>query len=252
VTPSIDDGIYFIGNESPEERKSIQTYHNWILEAVDGHTSIPPKDRNTCVRVLFADGHNIDLPIYYKQKDTPELAHKAKGWIESDPKAFTDWFNQKADQSPQLRRIVRYLKAWSDYRKYCRSDKKMPSGLILTILAANHYYKHDRDDVSLKETLVLIQAELKREFKCERPTTPKGENLLSTYTQKDYFMDCLETFISNAKKAIEEKNQKKGCEHWQKSLGDRFPCHLAKDEEESKAFTRGLAIGSSNSVPWAE
>jgi hypothetical protein len=40
-----DDGIYFIGPLS--KRKTVQTYHNWIWDAVDGHTSVPPVDKNT-------------------------------------------------------------------------------------------------------------------------------------------------------------------------------------------------------------
>lgn len=246
----IDDGIYFIGNEAPGVRKSIQTYHKWICEAVDGHTNTTPKDKNTCVRVLFADGHNIDLPIYYKQNHTPELAHKSKGWIDSDPKEFSDWFNDLADNNPQLRRIVKYLKAWSDYRKFFRTDKPMPCGLILTILAANHYYKHDRDDIAFKETLINIEAALKTSFRCERPTTPKGENLLEEYNCKDYFLGCLANLIKNAKAALEEQNQKKSCSYWQDSFGDRFPCHLAKDENQKNSNSAGLAAGTMGSRPW--
>lgn len=246
----IDDGIYFIGDEDPDDRKSVQTYHNWIISAVDGHTDTPPKDKNACVRVIYADGHNIDLPIYYKQNDIPELAHKVKGWIDSDPKAFTEWFNSQAEASPQLRRIVRYFKAWADYRKYCRSDKAMPSGLVLTILAANHFYKHDRDDIALKETIINIESELRKEFKCERPTVPKGENLLSEYNCQDYFMDGLRKFIDNAKKAVEEKNQKKACGYWQNSLGDRVPCNLAKDNDEDRSASAGLLAGALSSRPF--
>lgn len=236
----VDDGVYFIGEEDQDERKSIQTYHDWIIEAVEGHTE-KTIDKNTCVRVLFSDGHNIDFPIYYKKGSTPELAHKAKGWIESDPKEFADWFNEKATENPQLRRIVRYLKAWCDFRKVSRTDKPMPSGFVMTILAAEQFYKHDRDDVALKETLIKIEAELQKKFKCLRPTKPTGEDLLANYaTHKDYFMGCLGDFIQNAKNAVEEKNQKKACGFWQKSLGGRFPCHMAKDEDE-ESKNEGLA-----------
>lgn len=247
----LDDGVYFIGDDTEDERKSIQTYHNWICEAVDGHTSQKPVDKNACVRVLFSDGHNIDLPIYYKDGTTPELAHKGKGWIYSDPKEFIDWFEEKAKENPQLRRLIRYLKAWCDYREFSNSSKKMPSGFILTILAVNHQYKHERDDIALKETLVIIQAELSREFRCERPTTPKGENLLEAYSQGDYFMSELAKFINNAKKALEEKNQKRACEHWQKIFGDRFSCSNAKDEDEEDKRSAALAAGAAASVPWA-
>ena len=67
----LDDGVYFIGDE--DDRNSIYTYHNWIYEAVYGHTAQKPIDKNTCVRVIFSDGHNIDLPIYYKKETTPQI-----------------------------------------------------------------------------------------------------------------------------------------------------------------------------------
>jgi hypothetical protein len=134
----VDDGVYFIGEK--KDRKTVQTYHTWIKDAVTGHTSTPPIDKNTCVRVKFSDGHHIDLPIYYKEENgIPELAHKAKGWIESDPKAFQEWFEGKIDGKEQLRRIVRFLKAWSEYRETQRKDKPMVTGFILTILACNNY-----------------------------------------------------------------------------------------------------------------
>ena len=40
-----------------------------------------PIDKNTCVRVIFADGHNIDLPIYYKKDNLLIRASEiAKYW----------------------------------------------------------------------------------------------------------------------------------------------------------------------------
>ena len=82
----VDDGIYFEGDKDAKDRNSTATYHDWVVKAVTGHTDKDPIDKNTCVRTLFSDGHNIDEPIYYKKGDTPELAHKRDGWIESDPK----------------------------------------------------------------------------------------------------------------------------------------------------------------------
>ena len=208
----LDYGVYFIGKETIEERRNIQTYHNWIIEAIDGHTSQKPIDKNTCVRVIFSDGHNIDLPIYYKKGVTPELAHKAKGWILSDPKEFIDWFEDKSKGNAKLKRLIRYIKAWCNYREFTNSSIKMPSGFIMTILATNQQYIHQRDDIALKETLVNIQAKLLSEFKCKRPTTPNDEDLLEEYSQKDSFLNDLAKFIELAKNALAEKNQKKACE----------------------------------------
>jgi Second Messenger Oligonucleotide or Dinucleotide Synthetase domain len=245
----VDDGIYFIGDKS--ERKSVQTYHNWIIEAIDGHTSTPPIDKNTCVRVIFADGHNIDLPIYFKEEEkSPELAHKAEDWINSDPKSFQDWFEGEANGKPQLIKIVRYLKAWCNYRETQRKDKPMLSGFILTILAARNYIANKRDDIALKETLIMIKSKLDASFKCYRPTNPTDEDLLEGYSHEEYFKKCLNDLIDSAKKALDEKNQKKSCENWQKHFGERFPCGIAKDEDEDEKLSQSYIATASASRPW--
>lgn len=246
----VDDGIYFIGDEEQEDRYTIKTYHNWICEAVEGHTSKGYLDKNTCVRVLYADGHHIDLPIYYKEGENPELAHKGKGWLESDPKAFYKWFNEKTKENQQLRRIVRYLKAWKDYREYSNSQKKMPSGFILTILAVNNIvYSVDRDDIALKNTLKNIKASLDKKFECKRPTPPTGENLLDGYTNKDYFLNELDKFAISAEQAINGSNPKDACLKWQKHFGDRFCCSTAKDiDENAKSFSSPAVVPSTTSA----
>lgn len=248
----VDDGIYFEGDKEQKDRPTPSTYHNWVYEAVKGHTDKDPIDKNTCIRTLFADGHNIDQPIYYKKGDMPELAHKSKGWIESDPLAFAGWFNDMADQEPQLRRMARCGKGWIDKREFENESKSMPSGMILTILIAeNAVYRTDRDDIALKETLVNIQAALKSNFACYRPTTPKGENLLENYPHKDYFMDCLSKFIEDAKKALESKNIRKATEYWRTHLSDRFP--LGEDKDETSNASIGLAsIIPPTTKPYAE
>lgn len=248
----VDDGIYFEGDKSIDDRPTPATYHNWVYEAVKGHTNTDPIDKNTCVRTIFADGHNIDQPIYYKKGTVPELAHKKENYIDSDPKAFTDWFNEKADKNPQLRRLVRNGKGWTDNREYLNESKAMPSGLIMTILITeNVVYREGRDDIALKETLVNIQSKLLAEFVCKRPTTPKGENLLESYTQKDYFMKCLADFIDDAKKALQEKNIRKATELWRKHLSDRFP--LGEDKEDTSSTSVGLGtIIPATTKPYAE
>lgn len=248
----VDDGIYFEGDKGIEDRPTPATYHNWVYEAVKGHTNTDPIDKNTCVRTIFADGHNIDQPIYYKKGAIPELAHKRDNYIESDPKAFTEWFNEKADINPQLRRLVRYGKGWCDNREFLNDSKAMPSGLIMTILITeNVVYREGRDDIALKETLINIQSKLLTEFVCKRPTTPKGENLLESYSQEEYFMKCISDFIDDAKKALQEKNFRKATELWRKHLSDRFP--LGEDKDDTSSTSAGLGtIIPPTTKPYAE
>lgn len=240
-----DDGIYFIGDL--ENRKSVNTYHNWIKDAVDGHTTIPPSDKNTCVRTLFADGHHIDQPIYFIDNNDddacPQLAHKKNDWIDSDPREFSQWFNEQADENEQLRCIVKYMKSWCDYQNYEDNSNKMPSGFIITIWAANNFSSDNRDDIALRNTLENIYDNLSTKFECLRPSTPKDENVVEDYSYEDYFMEKLKDFLDSAKQAINETNPKNACFKWQKHLGSRFSCSTAKDEDEgAKNFSTPAII----------
>ena len=270
----IDDGIYFIGNLNRPSRPNTSSFHDWVRQSIErGYDDIEKIiDKSTCVRVIYRGRFHVDLPIYYAiEVQSPDLADKEKGWLFSGPVEFIAWFENKIESGfkkaylyesalvdeyrqwltdirkndVQLRRIVRYLKSWGDLRR-----EEMPCGLVITILAANNYHPHERDDISLKETLVNIYAELSRDFKCQRPTTPVGEDLLKNYKNKDAFMKYLNTFIEHAKKALEEPNQKKACRYWQEILGDRFSCRGALDQVYINTSVSGLASGAATSRPW--
>ncbi len=262
----VDDGVYIFGKE--EDRPSTSTVHNWIYEAVKNRTEQETIDKNTCVRVQYAKRYHVDLPIYYKternsdesiydEDEVPLLAHKSKGWIESDPYAFKKWFDEQAKNKPQLKRIVRYLKAWSDKKTEQNSQIIFPSGMIFTILASKNYYVSDRDDEALLETLKAIQEEIddrgdkNGEYVCNRPTIDSSENLLKKYssdTTKNNFLNALDSFVSSGEQAIAMKSKKDACAKWQKHLGDRFPCSNIKEDSESlaKAFVYPDQIKSDN------
>lgn len=263
----LDDGVYFLGNLNETDRPPTTEFHNWVIEAVGqeeyyGEVS----DKDTCVRVRYNDGFydessksfHIDLPIYYAQNvNCPDLAHNTKSWIPSNPIKFIAWFEGKVESGfkeeyllesklyeeefaqwysdirkndTQLRRIVRFLKAWGDHKR-----GNMPPGIIMTILGAENYIQDNRDDIALQKTLLKIWSYFENnEFKCLRPTEPKGEDLFANYNkeQKEYFKKALKSFIESANQAIHIPNQREACYKWQLHLGDRFSCGLAVDSYE--------------------
>jgi hypothetical protein len=247
----LDDGIYFIENVDEDNRKAIQTWHDWVFESVDNHTFQDTIRKTTCIRVVFADGHHIDMPIYYMIEDVIELAHRVKGWIKSDPKAFYEWFNNL--KNAQLERIVRFLKGWKDYREFNNSSLKLPSGFELTILASNNYVEDDNEDVAFRETVRKINEELNKKdgFKCLRPTTPKDEDVFEGYseTRKTNFLNALESMLKDLDRADIEKNFKKATEIIRRNVfGDRFPLGEDKNEDvKSEELSR--AIGSALITP---
>ncbi len=247
----LDYGVYFIENTGEDNKRAIETWHNCLYEAVKDHTDQDPIRKNTCVRVFFADGHHIDLPIYYKKDETISLAHKTKDWIESDPKEFYEWFNSK--KNPQIERLVRYIKAWKNYRENKISTLNLPSGFSLTILVVNSYAAYDNDDQSFKETIRNMHSELCRPggFRCLRPTTPAGEDVFQEYseTKRTNFLNALESLLDDLVRADEKDNFLEATEILRNNqFGSRFP--LGEDKNETnKSAKLAAALGVAAITP---
>jgi hypothetical protein len=234
----IDIGIYFkFPSHDKEDWPVPQTVSGWVFDAVNGHTSTLPKDKITCVRVPYKPipgsdyGYHVDLPIYAEYKDWWGDYYKAIGmnderqWNQkSDPLAFTEWFNQKCLENKtdwkQLIRIVKYLKAWKDFQT---GTTKMPSGIILTILAAKNYVPKLRDDVVLYKLLYELHFLLWWDFSIMKPTQPKND-LVEKYSdaRRLFFMARLKEFRDDAYTAIESESKEESVALWQKHFGDRF------------------------------
>ncbi|MET0461956.1 MAG: cyclic GMP-AMP synthase DncV-like nucleotidyltransferase [Chitinophagaceae bacterium] len=241
----LDDGIYFFR----EPDVAATTLQGWVWDAVNGYTDQEPEHREKCIRNIFTNDYEIDMPIYYKvEGEEYQLAVKDQGWEKSDPKALIKWFNQQKDVNGQLIRIVKYLKGWADHKR-----NRMPSGLAMTILACDAKTKivyNDRDDITLKDTLKEIRKALKEDFKCIVPVVP-GDDLFANYseTRRKNFLNALDKFIDDADNALREGNELKASHLWQTHLGDRFPD--GKDEVISNSQNIGLIGGAKTSNPWA-
>lgn len=236
----LDDGVYLQGYSDKEidEWPKVSTVHDWIKGAVDGHTTTPPVDKNTCVRVIYVNDYHIDLPTYIVKDDMAYLSHKRDGWVVSDPKAFTDWFIDKVTtEGEQIRGLVKYLKAWKEYKNI---DLK---GIAITILVGENYYKDDnRDDLSLLGTLTNIIDKLEDKFECVKPVAP-NEDIFSDYSetsQKDVIegltdlRDCIQD-------AVDEDDEKEASKIMIDCFGDRFPEGESSTVEEEAKFVRAEA-----------
>lgn len=243
----LDDGVYFIGDRTAGQRPTPEQFHKAIVAAVQDQTN-KVTDKDTCVRVRYAAGYHIDLPIYYASYLHPELAHKSKGWILSDPLEFIEWFEQRAGTNfnrsflleaakepelrkwaedvrksdVQLRRVVRYFKAWADYQ----GRDKMPSGICLTILATVNFAGRSNDDEAFFQTAAAMLKSLSAKFECLRPTTPIGENLFAECSaeHRKFFMDRLTALVEDGWKAMEASYTSEACPIWRKHLGERYKC----------------------------
>ena len=227
------------------------TVHDWVKKAVDKHTSNDPIDKNTCVRVVYEEKYHIDLPIYIMGEDDADnecayLAHKSKGWIESDPKAFKEWFQNCVNENGQvIRHMVKFLKAWK-----VKKGVDIP-GMAITILVCNNYTVTDkREDISLLDTVTNILDCLDTKFECYKPITPTDEDLFAGYseTKKENVTNSFKTLKIRLNKAIyEEKNEKKATDLLQKEFGDRFPEGEDKDKSIYDRTSAPIQLGGEDS-----
>jgi hypothetical protein len=222
----IDDGVYLqhLDNQDDSHWPAAATVHQWLVKATDGPTREKPMDKRTCVRVRYAGQYHVDLPLYGELKGLYLLAVKSEtNWPHSDPLALTDWFIAKVElYGEQLRRIVRYLKAWADFQAARRG--KMPGGLILTVLAANYFRRHEQDDVSLANTFQAISDAVRIAFFVLNPVDI-NEELTERLTgvQKTRFQEAVKAAAKDAKEAVAQKDGHKSSKQWRKQLGNRFP-----------------------------
>jgi len=239
----IDDGVYLQNLDSDKSKWPIaETVHGWIHHAVKGHTKEDPVDKRTCIRVIYSGQYHVDLPIYNMYNNEPYLAEKEEaGWHISDPKAITNWFkNAVKHNDEQLRRIVRYLKAWADNRS---RRGKLPSGLILTVLVVNNYYKSDRDDSSFARTVRNIRNQLLTSPIIVNPVNSR--EFLSdhiTETQMSNFKERLSVLLDNANLALKEESKERACKLWKAEFGHRFPKCEGLEGKDAPLRTSAPAI----------
>lgn len=235
----LDDGVYFICPE--EDREYAKTYHERILEAVDGHTK-EAQAKASCVRVIYSDGHHVDLPIYWMPEDgtTPQIGRSNQGYTDSDPKEFKEWVEARiaaTKNTGQLRRVIRYLKAWKNFQEIEDANLRLPPGVTLTILACDNLVEAENDDESFRETLRAILEALTEDFACHRPTTPTDEDLLEAFS-KQRVLKAFERAVDNADEADEAESKSAACEAWRNVFGDRFP--MVGDEESNAGEQKAL------------
>lgn len=236
----LDDGVYIQGYSDKEEKDwpVASTIHSWIKEAVDGHTTTPVVDKNTCVRVTYINDYHIDLPSYIVKDDVAYLSHKGNGWIESDPRAFTGWFIDKVkEDGEQLRSLVKYLKAWKDYKSV---DLK---GIAITILVGNNFYQSEtRDDLSLLGTITLIIDELEDKFECKKPVFPY-EDLFEDIsdTKKDTIISSLKKLKGKVQEAVDKEDEEEASNIMIECFGSRFPKGEKKSTNNKADYVQASA-----------
>ena len=167
----IDDGAAFAEEKLKDQNGTAFTPHQakeMVRDALveGGGLAEDPIVKKNCVRVKYAAGHHVDIPVYRIRGSSSSAKKELAGeeWRDSNPTEITDWFRREeknthlqGEAEPQVRRLVRHVKRNSR----CNLEGKSPSGLILTILTAEQHKNYDsREDRVLREVLRKIRDRL--------------------------------------------------------------------------------------------
>lgn len=215
-----------------------------------------PEVRRNCVRVYYADGFTIDIPVYREVGTEPDTTYEraSSDWLESDPEGVTEWFNRQViNKSPdetngrQMRRLVRLLKAWSR----SRTSWNMPSGFILSILVDEVYPAKDpsylnRDDYALVAVLERLHNRLQTSRIVRHPVV--NENV--TRSDADADMVELRDRVGEAVKAFAPLRRTDCSERdalmlWRDFFAtDYFDTKIAELGEKMAAAAAGISSSS--------
>lgn len=210
--------------------------------------AIPDKEFKTLAKALLAGYQNfaMDEAIRKAEHDVwsklPSnevlLAHRVHGWWESDPRPVKEWFEgQVAVRGEQLRRVVRYLKAFRDWKW----PNGGPASILLMAAAAPLFERRDRrDDLALLDVVAKIGASL-RAGVCNPAN--KGESLTERLGKEGIEEAAAEfdTLEKDLRGAVNAGNESQACVWVQRNFGHRFPYRPDRIKVVSVAATIAAA-----------
>lgn len=215
-----------------------------------------------CMRVEISDLAHIDLPLYAIPDDQYLLLKSAmearaaltmdgiaansevqswkklpsdkillacqSGWKVSDPLAMKEWFDNEVedadgDGEKQLRRVIRYIKAFRDNQWNGRGPGNAPSSILLMAAACPLFeFKYKRDDEALLTVLRGIPKALRDGVRS--PIDP-GVYLTDalSYEDREDAANRFELFAGFLDAAIAANDKVAACNWIRSKLGDRFP-----------------------------
>jgi len=241
--PSTASKIFFTAAE--EALRPLVAKNGWSID----------DRKDTCIRIEISKKAHIDIPLYAipdeefmllkaslehrgydlhddvaikAERDVWDalpaesvlLAHRKEDWKKSDPRPLRDWFVGEVEvKGTQLRRIVRYLKAYRDWRW----QEGGPTSILLMATAAPLFdAQHGRDDTALLNVVSGMAASLRAGV---ANPTDANESLTARLgadkvEEAALAFEDLEKFLRGA---LECGNPEQACAWMINKFGDRFP-----------------------------
>jgi fido (protein-threonine AMPylation protein) len=264
----IDVGLEFhlcIDDYEPTEVKQ------WVIDAFSAKVNRNVEPKTPCVRVQYIkDGDpkfHLDFAIYgrddaseqgkdlYLAKGKPKANEENKKWDPSDPFALKKIVNtafEDAKEQFQMRRAIRALKRWKDF-KFAEGNGR-PTGIALTAMALDFFKPVVFDPITKEEKVSdlkairnLVSKIIDNNYGLDvvLPVEP-GNNLCSKLKNSDTsvadYKSRLEALHDALKSAANHDDAHDAALILQKQFGSDFP--VPPKEEKSKV-TSAPAIAPS-------
>lgn len=239
----------------------------WVLEAVEGHTT-RVEMRRSCVTVFYqAAGepvYHVDLAVYadgpqnggklYLARGKQNSAPENREWSVADPEGLTAAINNRfsGEDAKQFRRVVRAEKRWKD-NCFPRAGHAAPRGIALA-LAAYHWFMPAtrfvdgqlvRDDLqALRNLVATMLSNFGQRLVVRCPVEP-GDDLCARMTdvQMGEFKAKLEALFKALRDAASDADPHTACKTLAREFGEDFPI----PERQATARPQRRAITSSGS-----
>lgn len=178
------------------------------------------------------------------------LAHREEGWMHSDPRPVKEWFvDQVETRGVQLRRVVRYLKAYRDWTWKTGG----PSSILLMAAASPLFVKQDRrDDQALVDVVKQLPAALR--MGVNNPVNQEEsftDRLRASSDDVDMVEQVALQFEDLGRRlqaAMDAGNAEQACTWLQGLFGPRFPDRPDRVKVGAAASAVAAAIASSPAV----
>jgi hypothetical protein len=224
--------------------------------AVDPHVERiekPAKER--CSRAYYKKHLHIDLPGYHYSPDSCEtrLATLNGGWERSDPEKMVRWFQARleGEERTQVRRVIRYSKAWAALRFQNDRDAQ-PSSVMLTVLATEAFLKMAQgkklaDDDALTAVIECVFDRLSQNSEVTNPVESDQDRNLNRLNDTEFarFMGALNQFREIARNAVRPDNtEAEAAAIWTEAFDYLLPLPDVEGLVEEADASKGMVLVS--------
>lgn len=244
----VDVGVYFEWGDEQDAQPTPRQLRDWVQDELLVYericddlrlVEVPPKQR--CSRASYVRQFHIDTPVYHlhPEREVRRLACWSNDWENSDPKLLYKWFRDAVtgDDREQLRRLIRYLKAWAAV-SFDDISESRPSSILLTVLVTEVYQRLGfqrllgmADDDALIAVIKAVHERLIEDRRVFNPVNRREDLNRMSKDGWDGFVPQLDALLDIAQRAGDAMDEAGAALIWSEAFSFLMPLPEADQVE---------------------